>query len=414
MTSRERWLAAIRHERPDHVPLYCQCFGFTAPPHLRWKQAGREVPHWYSMRHEHIHTWPEPWSVEQDFERVRRWASLGVDDVLEVSPPWGMHPDVRIRDWQEPPTASERYSLLCREYETPAGPLRHVIRRTDEQMEPGWVIQADHVALFEDLNIPRGVRHAVEGPEDLPKLHYLLQDPTPEQFAAYRERVAKVRRFAQELGVLVLGWSGFGMDAMTWLCGVERTVMAAMTEPEFFQELVDVVSDFDRRRTEMMLEVGGVDVVVQRGWYSSPDFWSPTLFQQFLTPGIKRLAAITHQAGAIFAYAMTTGAMTMADQLLAADIDLLLYVDPTQEKTGLAAIKTKFQERIAVAGGISSAITLYGGSRQEIRQAVHTAIQELGPSGFILAPVSSLSPDIPWPNVEAMIDAWREVRDIEG
>jgi uroporphyrinogen-III decarboxylase len=197
------------------------------------------------------------------------------------------------------------------------------------------------------------------------------------------------------------------MDAITWLCGVERTVMAAMTEPDFFQELVDVVSDFDRRRTEMMLEVGGVDVVVQRGWYSSTDFWSPSLFQRFLTPGIKRLAAMTHQASAIFAYAMTTGAMAMADQLLDASVDLLLYVDPTKEKTGLAAIKGKFKGRVALAGGISSAVTLYGGSRQEIRQAVHTAIQELGPSGFILAPVSSLTPDLSWPNVEAMIEAWR-------
>jgi hypothetical protein len=364
------------------------------------------------MRHEHLHTWPEPWSLEHDFERVRRWASLGLDDVIEVSPPWGMHPDVRIRDWQEPPEASERYGRICREYATPAGTLLHVVRRTDEEVEPGWVIQSDRVALFEDLNIPRGVRHAVVGPEDLPKLRYLLQDPSPRQLAEYRERIAKVRRFAEGQGVMVFGWSAFGMDAITWLCGVERTVMAAMTEPEFFQELVDVVYDFDRRRTEMMLEVGGVDVVLQRGWYSSADFWSPSLFQRFLTPGIKRLAATVHQAGAIFAYVMTTGAMAMADQLLDASVDLLLYVDPTQEKTSLTALKNKFRGRLAVAGGISSAITLYGGTRQEIRQAVHKAVQELGPSGFILAPVSSLTPDIPWLNVEAMIEAWREVRDI--
>ncbi|MGO8786448.1 MAG: uroporphyrinogen decarboxylase family protein [Terriglobia bacterium] len=412
MNSRERLLAAIRHQKPDHVPLYFQCFGFTAPPQLRWQRGGVEVQHWYSMRHEHLHTWPEPWSVENDFERVRRWASLGGDDVLDVSPPWGMHPDVRIRDWQEPPEAGDRYGRILREYETPAGPLRHVVYRTDEEMAPGWVIQPDHVALFEDMNIARGVRHAVVGPEDLPKLRYLLHGPSPRQLAEYRERVAKVRQFAGEQGVPVFGWSAFGMDAMTWLCGVERTVMAAMTEPEFFQELVDVVYDFDRRRTEMMLEIGGMDVVLQRGWYSSPDFWSPALFQRFLTPGIKRLAAITHQAGAIFAYAMTTGAMAMADQLLDAKVDLLLYVDPTQEKADLAAVKDKFKDRLALAGGISSAITLYGGTRQEIRQAVHMAIQELGPSGFILAPVSSLTPDIPWPNVEAMIETWREVRDI--
>jgi len=412
MTSRERLLATIGHETPDHVPMLCWCFGFTAPPHLRWRRDGREVPHWYTMRLEHIHTLPEPWSVEDDFERVRRWASLGLDDVLEVSPPWGIHPEVGIRDWQEPPTASESYWLLCREYETPAGALRHVMRRTDEKVEPGWVIQPGQVALFEDFNIPRGVRHAVIGPEDLPKLRYLLQDPSAGQLAAYRERLAQVRRFAQEQGVLVQGWSAFGMDAVAWLCGVEGAVMAAMTEPEFFLELLDIISDFDQRRTEMMLDVGGVDMVVERGWYSATDFWSPALFRQYLTPRIKRLTDTAHQAGARFAYVMTCGAPAMASELLAAGIDLLYYVDPVQDKTDLTVVKAKFKGRIAVAGGVSSAVTLHGGSHEEIRQAVHTAVHQLGPTGFILAPVDGLFPDTPWSSVEAMIEAWREVRDI--
>ena len=412
MNSRERLLASIRHEKVDHVPMLCWCFGFTAPPHWRWRQNGQEVVHWYTMRLEHIHTLPEPWSVEDDFERVHRWASLGLDDVLEVSPPWGIHPDVRTRDWQEPPTASESYWRLCREYETPAGALRHIVHRTDEKVEPGWVIQPNHVALFEDLNIPRGVKHAVAGPEDLPKLRYLLQDPSAEQLAAYRERMARVKQFAQEQGVLVQGWSAFGMDAVAWLCGVERAVMGAMTEPEFFQELLDIVSDFDQRRTEMMLDVGGVDLVVERGWYSATDFWSPSLFRQYLTQRIKHLADITHHAGARFAYVMTCGAPTMADELLAAGIDVLYYVDPVQDKTDLAVVKEKFKGRVALAGGVSSPVTLYGGSREEIRQAVHTAIHKLGPSGFILAPVDGIFPDTPWSSVEAMIEAWREVRDI--
>ncbi len=50
MSSRGCILAAIRHEPPDRVPVWCQCYGFTAPPHLRWQRDGREVTHWYSMR----------------------------------------------------------------------------------------------------------------------------------------------------------------------------------------------------------------------------------------------------------------------------------------------------------------------------------------------------------------------------
>ncbi len=413
MNSRERLLKTVRHERPDHIPMYCSCFGVPVPPPLRWQQSGRDVGHWFTMRLEHIHTLPEPWSVEDDFQRVRQWLGLGLDDVLDVSPPWGVHPEVHIRDWQERPTAARPYALICREYQTPAGPLQHIVRRTDEKMDPGWVVQPDHVPLFEDFNIPRGVKHAVTGPEDLPKLRYLLQDPTAAQLSSYRERMAMVRRFAEEQGVLVQGWSGFGMDAVAWLCGVERAVVAAMTEPDFFQGLLEVVSDFDQRRTEMMLDVGGVDMVVARGWYSGTDFWSPALFRKFLTPGLAKLGALAHQAGVPFAYVMTTGALAMADELLASQIDLLYYVDPLQEKADLAIVKDKISNRLAVAGGISSAVTLHSGSRDEIRSAVQTAVRKLGPTGFILAPVDALFPDTAWPNVEAMIDAWRETRELD-
>ena len=408
MNSRERMLATLRHQPVDHIPMYCWCFGFTPPQQLRWQRDGRDVGHWFTGRLEHIHKLPEAWGVEDEFERVKRWFSLGLDDVLEVSPPWGIHPDVTFRDWQEPPTASEPHWLMCREYQTPAGPLRHMVRRTDEQIEPGWVLQPDHVELIEDFNIPRAVRHAVIGPEDLPKLRYLLHDPSPAQLAAYRERMSCVRRFAQENGVLVQGWSAFGMDLVVWLCGVERAVMAAMTEPEFFQELIGIIDAFDRRRTEMMLDVGGVDVVARRGWYSSTDFWSPALFRRFLLPGLHKLTQFVHEAGAHFAYSMTAGAPATADELIAGGIDLLYYVDPVQDKTDFAVVKDKFRGKVALAGSLNSGVTLGNGSPQQIRDAVFAAVTKLGPTGFILAPVDALFPDTPWPKLQLAIEAWRE------
>jgi len=409
MNSKERLLAAIAGQTPDRVPLLCWCFGVRPPAHLRWRRDGRDVLHWYTMRLEHIHTLPQPWDVADDFRRVATWLSLGVDDVLEVSPPWSAHPAVQVRDWREPPTATEPYPRLARVYETPAGTLTHIVRQTGEDPGPGWVIQPDHVPLFEDYNIPRGVRHAISSPDDIALLRYLLYEPTAAQAAAYRARLALVRRFAQEKGVLVQGWSAFGMDAAVWLCGVEGAVLMAMTEPEAFAALMDTIADFDRRRTAFMLEMGGVDVVVQRGWYSSTDFWSPALFRRFVLPHLRELVDLTHRAGARFAYTMTTGILPLADLLLEAGIDLLYYVDPVQDRLDLATVRDTFRGRMALAGGINSGVTLARGTADEIRQAVHVAMATLGPRGFILAPVDALFPDTPWASVEAMIAAWREL-----
>ena len=75
MNSRERILAACNGQPPDHVPLTTWCFGFQPPPHLRWQRNGREVRFWYSKRLEHIHTLPQPWELEDDFQRVLAWRS---------------------------------------------------------------------------------------------------------------------------------------------------------------------------------------------------------------------------------------------------------------------------------------------------------------------------------------------------
>jgi hypothetical protein len=412
MNSRERVLTAIRYEEPDHVPLLAWCFGFAAPPHLRWQVEGRDVPYWYTQRLEHIHTLPYPWDVTQDFERAKRWLSLGMDDVLDVSVPWGVHPDVRVRDGVEPPTATEPYPVMVREYDTPAGTLRHAVRKTGEAEQPGWVVQPETVQLIEDFNIPRGVKHAVVGPDDLPKLRYLLQAPDKAQLAAFRAKMALVKRFAQEQGVAVQGWSAFGMDGVVWLMGVERAILAAMTEPHFFAELVDIVSAWDRMRTELLLDTGVADLVVQRGWYSSVEFWSPRLFRRFVLPHLQEIGTLAHQAGARFAYTMTMGAVPLANELIEAGIDLLYYVDPVQDTTDLHAVKAKFAGKMAVAGGINSGVTLASGSPAEIRAAVHAAVGTLAPGGgFILAPVDALFPDTPWASVQAMLDAWMEVRD---
>lgn len=409
MNSRERMLTVLARGKPDHIPLYCWCFGAAPPPALRWSRGGVERAWWYTFRLEHLHTLPQPWELDDDFERVRRWLSLGLDDVLDVSPPWGTHPAVTWRDTQEPPSPDAPHGLLCREYATPAGNLLHRVRR-DAPALPGWVIQPQHVPLFEDYNIPRAARHAVTGPDDLPKIRYLLRDPSATQLDAYRARMRRVQAFAREAGVLVQGWSAFGMDGVIWLMGVEHAVLAAVTEPDFFAELLAVMADFDRRRTALMLDVGGVDLVVQRGWYSSTDFWSPALFRQYMLPHITSLAAQAHAAGARFAYVMTTGVGTLGADLQRAGVDLLYYVDPVQDATiDLASIRARLGD-MAVAGGVNSGVTLASGSAEEIRRAVQTAMSALAaPGGFILSPVDALFPDTPWPAVETLIAAWREV-----
>ena len=411
MDSKTRILTTIKGEKPDHIPLYCWTFGFPPPKYLRWKSDGNKIKHWYTMRLEHIHTLPEPWDINQDFRRAEKWLSIGLDDILDISVPWGVHPDVKINDWQQPPSASEPYPLLCRRYETPIGTLNHIVRKTNEEQGSGWVIQPDYVPIFEDFNIPRGIRHAFSEPEDIEKLKYILCEPTKKQLADFRDRMSIIRKFAQEHGIMTQAWTAFGMDGVVWLAGVEKAITTAMEEPSLFQQLVDLMFNFDKLRTEIMLTIGGADMIVQRGWYSSTDFWSPALFRKFVLPHLKELADMVHQAGLPFAYVMTTGLMPLLDLLKEAGIDLLYFVDPVQDNLNLKEFKQRLDGAFAVAGGINSGVTLRNGNIDEINGAVHSAVEVFSDGGFILSPVDALFPDTPEESFEAMIGAWRNNRD---
>ena len=401
-------MTAMGGGRPDHVPLVCRVFGFAAPPGLGWSRDGRAAAHWYTGRLEHIHTLPEPWDLSDDFRRVEAWMRLGIDDVLEVSLPWSIGPQVQVRDFIEPSSTECGYPLACREYSTPDGVLTHKVKRTGETVEPGWVVQPEFPPLFEDFNIPRAFRPPIVEADDLPKVRHLLRPPTDEQLSAYRGRMSLIRHFADRNGVLVCGWSLFGMDGVVWLCGAEGAVTMAMLQPDLFAEVVALVDEFDRMRTDRMLDIGGVDVVIQRGWYSSTDFWSPDLFERYVLPHLRRNVARVHAAGAKFGYVMTTGARPLLRYLAQAGVDVYHWADPVMGGVDLQTVRRELGGRVAIAGGVNAPLTLGKGSPEQIRRQVREAIETLGPAGFILEPVDSLFPDTPWSAVKIMIDAWKE------
>jgi len=409
VTSRERILAAWNGQSADHVPLTTWCFGLHAPPQLRWRdRKRREVPFWYSLRMEHIHTLPQPWGLQDDFNRVLAWRSLGVDDLLDVSVPWSADPEVTWQDTTIPAGRDSDFPVAVREYVTPSGRLRHAVRQTGEAPGEGWVIQPDTVSLFEDLNIPRAVEHAVSSPEDVLKIRHLFAAPNAEMRAWFDCRMTRVRSFTEEHEVAVQAWAAFGMDAVVWLAGTEGAVIMALDTPAAFSALMDTITETDAARVELAASTPGVDMVVQRGWYSGTDFWSPKLLDTFLFPRVAELARLTHKHGRKYGYVVTTGVDLLGPRLADAGVDVLYFVDPVQDRVSLERGRELTQNGMCVVGG-TNAVSLASGDRQRIRDEVCRAMELLGPTDrFILHPVDALFPDTSWRSVEELIAAWRE------
>jgi len=409
----ERILSAWEGKSADHVPLTTWCFGLPVPRALQWKNAEGEVRYWYSKRMEHLHTLPFSWTLQDDFNRALAWRSLGVDDILDVSVPWSVDPRVEWTDSRRPQGSGEQYPVLVREYHTPKGTLRHEVRQTGEHQEEGWVIQPDTVPLLEDFNIPRAVRQIVSAPEDVGRLSFCYRPPDAAARSLFAQRMSAVKEFRDRERIPVQAWAGFGMDAVVWFCGTEGAIMLALDHPREFQELFDGITETDRARVALAARHPGVDLIVERGWYSSTNFWSPALFDQFVMPHVRALATAAHGQGKRFAYVMTTGVETLGPRLAEAGVDVLYFVDPidpVQKGLSMERIRDMLSGSMTLVGGISS-ITLSGRDYPAIDRDVKHALDVLGPTGrFILHPVDALFPDTPWESVERLIDAWKRWR----
>lgn len=380
MTSRERILATIAGEPTDHAPL-----GFLLFSELQGRSAG-----------------------ERDF--IRRQVDLGIDAVAALpDPAWGFHPDVTSEVTRLP---GEVHPLLRKVYHTPAGDLETVVEVSDD-----WP-HGDDIPLMSDYVIPRAKKFLVTSADDLAPLGYLLQGPTDEAIAQWREKVRATQQLADEFHLATRGAFNRLSDMICWLCGCEQFAVLGRTDPELFRRLISLIAAWQERFIEIFLEARP-DLLVDAQWYATT-FLSPRFYDEFLGAALKRRVDMAHAAGSAFCVVATTSVMPFFGNLKRLGIDALFGVDPVQGGWDLSRTKAELGDEVTLWGGINGYLHIVDGTPEQVRAATETAMRLLAPGGrFILAPVDNVRIDGPrtpeawrraWANVQAMVEAWKRLR----
>jgi hypothetical protein len=235
-----------------------------------------------------------------------------------------------------------------------------------------------------------------------------LQGPTRD---AYLQRAKKHQAFCRQRGILMSGYLPGVGDPMIWLSGVEPLLTAALEEPAFVAEYSGIVARWNRANLQLMLDAG-CDYVVRRGWYESADFWSPTLYQQFLLPPLQEEIALAHQAGAAYAYCMNSGLDPLLPALAQARPDVLCNLDPQAARSDLDLIKKTLGPHLTLCGGINNNHILERAEPPAVIAAVHWAFEHLARGGrFILAPGDSILEATPTAirNFHLLLTTWRSL-----
>ena len=403
MSSRDRLLAALNNEKPDHVPMAFMIFSALSERLGHGRRADDAT--------EYIET-----QIELGLDTVVDLTFLGpyAQEIGHADAP-GLHlsfgAGVETREWAEA-RAGQRYPLLHKEYVTPSGILSVALDQTDDWPYGDAAAGDFRVPFMDDFLAPRCSKYLVEKRDDLEPLRHLLVPPSENDLDVSRATWDPGKKLARQHDLLLAGGWGVGADALAWFCGLQNAVFMALDDPAFFGELMDLIAAWNRPRIQAFLDYG-VDLFIRRAWYEGTDFWSPELYRRYFAPIVREEVDMVHGAGAKYGYVLTSGSAPLHDVLVDLGIDVLIGPDPLQGKgTDLARMGAELKGKVCTWGGVNAFVTVEQGTRDAIDAEVRHAIDSLGPEGFILSPVDNIRDpsDEVWENVLALIESWKQHR----
>ncbi len=386
-------MSVFNHEEPDRVPIDLMNAVYRYPG--------------------------EPFRIEP-LGRLKMIDELGGDPILDIwMPPEVYHPDVKVTKGTCG-KSDEGYPLLFTEYQTPAGTLRQVVKETPEwrsevfHMIEEWRNLGDSIRedwdvhLFDDWNTARYADSPIRSMEDVEKLKYLLNLPTGDSLARWREEANTIKKWAEKYQVIVRGRRAFGGAAGMWLWRWEDFVLAMVEDPDLVEAFLRVVRDWNTKRAELVLDVG-VDVLMYFGYYETPDVYSPQRFERFCRPYLEKLGKMSHEASALFCLQRSMGNARQVDVLKRMPIDIFYDAEPGISGDDLGVLKAELGQKCTLWGGIDSTTVVNKGSMEDIDNAVREAMELLKPGGgFVIRPLAWMEHDLPDEKIVGTVQACRK------
>jgi len=346
MKPKERFLAALKGEETDRVPLYD--FLFQKPLYT-----------------ELIGKTPDGYDAVEALELT---AKLGLD---AVSIPFGAY------------TGCEPVMISDNVYKDEWG-------TTFEKNEASWPVDAP-------------IEYPIVTRDDLSS--YVPPDPRAEgrlepigsAIAANKDDIAL---FCNVQGPFSTAWM---------LMGYERISFALYDDPEIIRQIMRMSNDYFKVAAKLVVAAGADGIILADDLgHSTGGFVSNAHFTEFVFPPFKELVqhikglgvpVMLHTCGCVKQY---------MDMFIEAGVEAIHPIQRTAGMD-LRETKEKYGDRLCIIGNIDSSRTLPYGTPDDVRAEVKEAIQIAAPGGrYVLASDHSLHDGIPVENIVAMFDAARE------
>jgi uroporphyrinogen decarboxylase len=374
MTSRERILATIQHEKPDRVPIVIgasNATGIKMRPYQRLKNLlGIQAADHY------LYNWPELGTANPDEETLQR-----------------LHSDVR--------GVHDRFpaQVYSKNQQRPAhAPFYDDWGSGSMEIEPGVWFPAIH-PLSEAQAIDELERYAWPDMNDPTRIAYVRQ---------YAQRLADENQYA----IMATPWLLFPFERAFALQGMDHFLLNMALNPEFAQALLLKIAGLCKTLMGNFLDQLGenVDIIKIGDDLGTQEslLISPKMYRRVLKPiHADYIAFIKERTRAKVFFHTDGDVFDLVEDFIEIGVDIL---NPIQTSAGkmshLADLKKRYGRQILFCGAIDTHRLLPFGSPIQVRQEVRRVIEAMANGGgYLLAAVHTIMDEVPPENILAMVDA---------
>jgi uroporphyrinogen decarboxylase len=182
-------------------------------------------------------------------------------------------------------------------------------------------------------------------------------------------------------------------------------------EPEFTRSLLNRIIDKNLVMLENFLSIKEIDGVLlgsdwgsQRGLLMAPAMW-----EDLIRPGEQKEYDLIHGYGKDVWVHSCGNIEAVIPSLIEIGLDVLNPIQP--EAMDISELKTRYGNKLAFWGGLSTQQTLPFGTPVEVKKEAQRVIDLMGKGGgYIFSPAQSIQNDVPVANVMALLELARAAR----
>ena len=414
MSSRERVLAAIRHEEPDQIPVdlgATPSSGISAIAYYNLKQhLGITTGHTRVYDVVQQLAQPEDDIIERfgiDALDIGRMFNTSDEDWYDVVLPTGQ--SVQFPAWFRPTkNAGGGWDAFAPDGMRIATMPNKIATFFDQTYFPyvdGYPVDYKNLA------------------QEMPKIHWagLAHSPwdhagEPDFWQQLREKAIYLRENTDKALVVVAGCNLFEWG--TFLRRLDNFLMDLLLQPDEVERLLDALMEIHLDTLENVCNaVGDVVDIIRFGDDLGMDtgpFMKPATYQKLFKPRHKILCDYVKEHSNMHTYLHSCGSIyRLIPDLIEAGFEVLNPVQISSRDMEPDRLKKEFGDDVTFwGGGADTRRVINHGTPDEVKDHVRYNIETFSPGGgFVFNTVHNIMPDVPPENIIAMYEAIDEYRN---